>query len=73
MSPSDVIHTGEEENIIQAECVKDSLSLYVNGQLLDVQQDSEFSAGNVGLLAGIMDDGSTKILFDNFQVMRAGQ
>ncbi len=68
LQPSDAIKQGESLNHIRFDCVGSQLSLYVNGQLIDQQEDSEYSYGNVGLIAGTYDIPGTDILFDNFSV-----
>lgn len=68
MQPSEVIQQGAATNTVRADCVGSSLSLYVNGEKLDEVQDSEFSSGDVGLIAGSFDTPGTDIHFDNFLV-----
>jgi hypothetical protein len=68
MESSDLINQGLATNQIRFNCVGEVLTLYVNGHQLDQQTDSEYSSGNVGLLAGTYDIPGTDILFDNFTV-----
>jgi len=68
MQPSEAIHQGGATNTIRADCVGSSLSLYVNGEKLDEVEDTEFSSGDVGLMAGSFDTPGTDIHFDNFSV-----
>lgn len=70
MQPSESILQGETTNTIRADCIGNSLSLYVNGDKLAEVQDSQFSNGDVGLIAGSFDTPGTDILFDNFSVTR---
>jgi len=70
MQPSEAIHQGEATNAIRADCIGSSLSLYVNGEKLDEVQDTEFSSGDVGLIAGSFDIPGTDIHFDNFSVTK---
>ena len=70
MQPSDVIKTGYESNRIRFDCVGSTLSLYVNGKLIQEQTDSSFTSGDVGLMAGTFDTGGTQIAFDNFVVSK---
>jgi len=65
---SDAINQGFATNHIRFDCVGDSLTLSINGQVLDQQTDGEYTSGNVGLLAGTYDTPGTDILFDNFGV-----
>ena len=55
-------------NVLRADCVGSTLSLYINGTLIFETQDSTFASGDVGLLAGTFDIAGTDILFDNFIV-----
>lgn len=68
MPPSDVIKTGNTTNLIRADCVGSKLTLYVNDQLIDEQEDSTLTSGDVGLMAGTFSTPGTEILFDNFVV-----
>ena len=70
MQPSETIKQGAASNHIRADCVGDSLSLYVNGEKLASANDSEYSNGDVGLLAGAFDTTGTDIHFDNFSVLK---
>lgn len=67
---SDLINPGFATNTIRFECVGSTLTLYANGQLLDRQSDSDYSSGNVGLIAGTYNTPGTDILFDDFSVYR---
>lgn len=62
------INTGEATNHLRAECVGDTLSLYVNGQLAVQATDSDIFSGDAGLLAGTFEHPSLDVLFDNFVV-----
>jgi hypothetical protein len=66
--PSDQIFQGEATNRIRFDCVGSTLTLYINGAQVDQQTDSEFTSGNVGLIAGTYEITGTDILFDNFYV-----
>jgi len=70
MQPSDAINTGYESNRIRFDCVGSTLSLYVNGNLVQEETDSSFASGDVGLMAGTFDTGGTQVAFDNFIVSR---
>jgi hypothetical protein len=65
---SDSINQGYVSNYIRFDCIGDALTLYANGDLLDLQTDAEYASGNVGLIAGTYDTPGTDILFDNFTV-----
>jgi len=70
MQPSELIRQGDALNHLQADCVGDTLTLYVNGQLLARVQDGEFASGDVGLIAGAYGTPGTDIHFDNFSVLK---
>lgn len=63
------IHEGQAANTIRAECVGDTLALYVNDTFLgDVQDDDYRRAGQVGLVAGTSADAAIQVTFDNLNV-----
>lgn len=68
---SDVIRPGDQVNRIRADCIGDTLTLYVNGQSLISAVDSSFSSGDVGLRAD-SETGGTEVIFDNFIVYKPG-
>ncbi len=70
MPPSEAIKQGNATNHLRADCSGDTLSLYVNDQLVDQQQDGDYGAGNVGLMAGSFSQGGVDILFTNFVVKK---
>lgn len=67
MLPSPAIRTGQR-NQIRAVCLGDSLSLYVNGEMVATVSDRTLTRGHVGLGAGSGPGGSTLIQFDDFVV-----
>lgn len=67
---SDKINLGAATNHIRFDCVGTTFTLYVNGSQIDQQTDSDYTAGNVGLLAGTFGTAGTDILFDNFVVYK---
>jgi len=70
MQPSDAVNTGYESNRIRFDCVGSTLSLYVNGKLVQEETDSSFTSGDVGLMAGTFDTAGAQIAFDNFVVSK---
>jgi hypothetical protein len=66
----EAIRTGDAANQLQAECNGNQLTFLVNGVIVGQAQDSTFSAGEVGLLAGTYDEPGVEILFDNFIVIQ---
>jgi len=69
-SESDAIRQGNATNHLRAECVGDSLRLYVNGVLLGEAIDDAYPRGDVGLSASAYDKPGTDIRFDNFVLAR---
>jgi hypothetical protein len=68
---SDSITLGAATNHIRFDCVGSTLTLYVNGTHLDQQTDSDYTTGNIGLIAGTSaDSGGTDILFDNLIIYK---
>jgi hypothetical protein len=68
MLPSEDIRKGGETNAIQADCVGNTLSLSINGKQIDTQKDAEYTAGDVGLLAGTFAEAGVEVEFDDFIV-----
>jgi hypothetical protein len=72
MQASEFIHTGGSTNQIQADCVKDKLTLYANGhKLLETQDNSIATSGDIGLTAHAFDDVGVDISFDHLLVKKA--
>ena len=63
-----IIKSGESTNLIRADCNGSSLALYANGKLLAEVSDSEFSSGDIGLIASTYEQTGTDVLFDNLIV-----
>jgi hypothetical protein len=66
--PSEVIPQEKDLIKIRADCIGDTLSLYVDGQQVAVVQDTSFISGNIGLIAGAFQEAGTDIAFDNLVV-----
>jgi hypothetical protein len=65
---SDAIIQGDATNTIRLTCIADTITLYANGTQLTSVQDSAYTRGDVGLLAGSFDTAGVDIRFDNFMV-----
>jgi hypothetical protein len=65
---SDRIQPDQTAHRLRADCVGENLKLYVDGALLLEAYDSDFSSGDVGVLAGAYSTPGVDILFDNFEV-----
>lgn len=66
--PSDALKTGAATNHLRADCIGQTLTLYVNGQKVASAADATLTKGDVGLIAGTYSEPGTDILFDNFSV-----
>ena len=62
------VNMGDAQNHIRADCIGNTLTLFVNSQQVSTAQDSSFTGGDVGLFAGTYDTPGTDIYFDNFMV-----
>lgn len=71
MPPSEAIKQKDSWNHLGAACVGSTLSLYINGVLVDQQQDGDFSNGSIGLLAGTGAEGNVIVTFDRLLVKEA--
>jgi hypothetical protein len=65
---NDRIKPDQTDYRLRADCVGDTLKLYMDEFLLLKVQDSDFSSGDVGLLAGAYSTPGVDFLFDNFEV-----
>jgi hypothetical protein len=70
MLESAEINQGALLNHIRFDCTGSTLTLYVNGTQIDQQTDTEYTSGNVGLIAGTFDTAGTDVLFDNYAVYK---
>lgn len=70
MPPSEHINQGNTTNHLRSDCVGSTLTMYANGEKLAEFHDSDFSYGDVGLVAGALATPGTDIHFDNFMVLK---
>lgn len=64
-----LLHSENEAVLrIQARCVGEHLSLWVNGQVLAEVDDASLTSGDVGLVAGTYDTPGVDIRFDNLLI-----
>jgi hypothetical protein len=68
LQQDEAIKQGNVTNHLRFDCIGDTLSLYVNGELVARVEDSDLSSGDIGLLAGTYDIPGTDILFDDLSV-----
>jgi len=69
MVPVPAIMGGGGENEIWFECVETTLSLAVNGELVDSQRDAAFKSGEIGLIAGTIDGDIGVFQFDDLAAL----
>lgn len=65
---SDEINQGAATNSIRVSCIGNELSLAVNGYPLLTVNDSDFSAGDIGLAVSALQQGTVEVDFDNLRV-----
>lgn len=59
----------QDWNHLRADCLGDTLALYLNGELvLERQMENPYPAGDIGLGAGGGSEGFSAVRFDNLQV-----
>ncbi|MEI7844406.1 MAG: hypothetical protein WCK35_01250 [Chloroflexota bacterium] len=68
LQPSDAVRKGKATNHIRADCIGDTLTLYINNKLVASAKDTSLIGGDVGLIASTYSSPGTDILFDNFAV-----
>jgi hypothetical protein len=68
MQLSDAVRKGSTTNQIRADCIGETLLLYVNNQMVASTTDTALTGGTVGMIVGTFDEGGVDILFDNFVV-----
>jgi hypothetical protein len=69
MQASDAIQTGTM-NHLRADCIGDTLTFYINFTEVASATDTDFSSGDVGLVAGAFAEPGVDVLFDNFVVLQ---
>jgi hypothetical protein len=57
-------------NHLRLDCIGDTLKGIVNGQVIASGVDADFSSGEVGLLAGALDEAGVGVSFDNLVVYK---
>ncbi len=67
IAPDGVIQAGDA-NLVRAECIGETLTLYANGQKLAETQDSDLESGAIGMLAGTRNTPGFEAIFKTFKV-----
>lgn len=57
-------------NHLRADCIGDSLTFYINFNLIAGAQDADLPNGDVGLIAGSFSEPGVDVMFDHFVVMQ---
>ena len=57
-------------NHLRADCIGDSLTFYINFNLIAGAMDTELPTGDVGLIAGSFSEPGVDVMFDHFVVMQ---
>ncbi len=66
--PPEANLSSDEPNRVRADCIGNTLSLFVNGVKVAEIQDKEYSQGDVGMVVGARSRGTVTVLFDSFAV-----
>ena len=69
MQASETIQKGTK-NHLRADCVGKTLTFYVNFTQVASVEDSDFSTGDVGVVAGSFSEPGVDVLFDHFVVIQ---
>jgi hypothetical protein len=67
------IRQGLAVNLLQADCVGDRLTLWVNQQPVAEAHDQSFAVGDMGVWVGSGVEGGVDVLFDDFLMLRGGK
>jgi hypothetical protein len=70
MAPNPAIALGGSPNRLRFDCVGPALTAYVNDLIVAATGDSDFPAGDVGLLAGTFTQSGVDVAFDHFVVIK---
>jgi hypothetical protein len=70
MAQNYAIIQGDGPNHLRFNCAGETLTGYINGQMIATSKDTDFSTGEVGLIAGALDTAGVEVAFDNFMVYK---
>jgi len=70
MQPAKAIKQGNSTNQLRADCIGNTLTLYVNGQQVATATDADYANGDIGLIAGTFDISYAEVAFDNLVVSK---
>jgi hypothetical protein len=66
--PAEANLSGDQPNRVRADCLGNTLALYVNGLKIAEIQDKSYLKGDVGMVVGSRSKGTVTVLFDDFAV-----
>jgi hypothetical protein len=70
MAYSDMIQGAEGTTHLRFDCIGNSLTGMVNGQVIATAKDADFTRGDAGLIAGAFDEGGVEVSFAHFAVIK---
>jgi hypothetical protein len=70
MAYSAAIVQGSGPNHLRFDCIGNTLTGTINGQVIANTSDADFSGGDAGLITGAFDEGGVDVTFDNFVVIK---
>lgn len=70
LKPTDKVADGTTVNHLRFDCAGTALDLYANGYLLAHVEDEDLIHGDVGVIAGTLEEAGTAVTFDNFAVFK---
>ncbi|MDP2994406.1 MAG: hypothetical protein Q8N46_04700 [Anaerolineales bacterium] len=70
MAYSAAIVQGSAPNRLRFDCIGNTLTGTVNGQVIAITNDADFSGGDAGLITGAFDETGVEVSFDNFMVYK---
>ena len=68
MKYTEIIHKGLAVNHLRADCIGNTLTFFVNDNLVAQVQDAELTEGDIGLLVGTFSEPGVDVIFDNLLV-----
>lgn len=68
LQPAASVKGGSRVNHLRFDCVGSTLTLYVNGYQAATVEDGTLASGDVGLIAGSLEQGGVEVAFDDFVV-----
>jgi hypothetical protein len=70
MAPSAAIIQELGLNHLRLDCIGETLRGFINNQIVAISNDTDFSSGDAGLVAGALDTPGVDVAFDNFIVYK---